>query len=59
MIHVCRYGPCDPEDLRDRMASAVATLGKDEVNDIIREEGKIEVTCEYVQLPCGSNGIDI
>jgi redox-regulated HSP33 family molecular chaperone len=41
------------------MASAVATLGKDEVNDIIREEGKIEVTCEYVQLPCGSNGVDI
>lgn len=43
-----RYGPCDPNDLKDRMASAVALLGKDEVQSIIQEQGKIEVTCEYV-----------
>jgi len=33
------------------MASAVAALGKDEVLDIIKEQGKIEVTCEYVAYP--------
>lgn len=42
-----KYGPCDPEDLKTRMASAVAALGEAEVRDIIKEEGKIEVTCEF------------
>jgi molecular chaperone Hsp33 len=41
------YGPCEPEDLRDRMASAVAALGEAEVQDIIEEQGQIEVTCEF------------
>lgn len=43
------YGPCDPEDLKSRMMSAVAALGEAEVNDIIKEEGKIEVKCEFCQ----------
>ena len=42
-----RYGPCEPEDLKGRMASAVAALGEDEVRDIIKEQGMIEVTCEF------------
>ena len=42
-----RYGPCDPGDLKDRMASAVATLGETEVLSILEEQGKIEVTCEF------------
>lgn len=41
-----KYGPCDASALKDRMASAVAALGEAEVKDIIREQGKIEVTCE-------------
>jgi molecular chaperone Hsp33 len=41
-----QYGPCEAQELRDRMASAVAALGEAEVQDILREQGKIEVTCE-------------
>ena len=39
----CRFGPCEPESLKERMKRAVALLGKDEVNEIVRSEGKIEV----------------
>ena len=46
---VCRYGPCDNADLKDRMKRAVALLGPDEVKDIMSKEGKIEVTCEFCQ----------
>ena len=42
-----KYGPCDAEALRGRMASAVATLGEEEVKSILEEQGKIEVTCEF------------
>ena len=38
-----RYGPCEPADLQDRMRSAVALLGEQEVRTIIEEQGKIEV----------------
>lgn len=41
------YGPCDPDDLRGRMASAVALLGEHEVQSILEEQGKIEMTCEF------------
>lgn len=41
------FGPCEPKELRGRMASAVAALGKDEVESILREQGKVEVTCEF------------
>ena len=37
-----RYGPCDPEDLRNRMKRAVATLGSAEVRSILEEQGVIE-----------------
>lgn len=40
----CRYGPCDPAHLQERMKSAIATLGEDEVHDILRTEGKLEVS---------------
>lgn len=42
-----KYGPCEASELRDRMASAVATLGEKEVRSILEEQGKIEVTCEF------------
>lgn len=42
-----RYGPCDVADLQERMKRAVALLGPEEVKNIMREEGKIEVTCEF------------
>ncbi|WPT13293.1 33 kDa chaperonin [Picochlorum sp. SENEW3] len=41
------YGPCEPESLKSRMASAVAALGEKEVKDIIEEQGHVEVTCEF------------
>ena len=39
-----RFGPCEKADLRHRMKRAVAALGRQEVEDIMREEGKIEVS---------------
>lgn len=45
---VPRYGPCEPEDLRDRMRRAVASLGRGEIEDILREQdGKVEVRCDF------------
>lgn len=42
-----RYGPCDEASLRERMVRAVASLGAEEVRDIYKQEGKIEVTCDF------------
>ena len=42
-----KYGPCDEKELQVRMKKAVAALGADEVKDIVREQGMIEVTCEF------------
>ena len=43
-MHVsCRYGPCEIADLQERMKRAVALLGEEEVKNIMRDEGKIEV----------------
>lgn len=42
-----KFGPCDPEDLKQRMKRAVALLGAEEVKDIMEKEGKIEVKCEF------------
>ena len=39
----CRYGPCEIADLQERMKRAVALLGEEEVKNIMRDEGKIEV----------------
>eukprot|EP00877_Chromochloris_zofingiensis_P014061 jgi/Chrzof1/8909/Cz03g28230.t1 len=41
-----RYGPCEPEALKQRMMRAVASLGADEVRSIMQEQGKVEVKCE-------------
>ena len=41
------YGPCDIEDLRGRMMRAIASMGREEVESIIEEQGKVEVTCEF------------
>lgn len=50
MLVACRYGPCDIADLQERMKRAVALLGEEEVKNIMRDEGKIEVG-SYAQ-PC-------
>ena len=42
-----KYGPCDGEELRGRMMRALASMGKAEIEDIIEEQGKVEVTCEF------------
>ena len=39
-----RFGPCEPADLKQRMKSAIATLGEEEVHDILRTEGKLEAS---------------
>ena len=44
---VPRYGPCDAGELRVRMMRALASMGKDEIQSIIEEQGKVEVTCEF------------
>ena len=41
------YGPCDVAELRVRMMRALASMGKDEIQSIIEEQGKVEVTCEF------------
>lgn len=41
------YGPCDSDSLKNRMRSAVATLGEDAVRSILNEQGSVEVTCEF------------
>ena len=43
-LPVRRYGPCEPDALRDRMLRAVASLGEAEVRSIIEEQGKVEVS---------------
>lgn len=43
-LPACRYGPCEPDALRDRMLRAVASLGEAEVRSIIEEQGKVEVS---------------
>ena len=42
-----RYGPCDPEELRGRMMRALASMGREEIESIIEEQGQVEVTCEF------------
>ena len=41
------YGPCGRAHLRERMLRAVALLGREEVEDIVEEQGHVEVTCEF------------
>ena len=42
-----KYGRGDGEELRGRMMRALASMGKAEIEDIIEEQGKVEVTCEF------------
>lgn len=42
-----RYGPCDEADLRNRMLRGLASMGPKEVKEIIEEQGKVEMTCEF------------
>ena len=37
-------GPCEADSLKERMKRAVALLGPTEVQSIMRQEGKIEVS---------------
>ena len=44
MFLACRFGPCEAESLKERMKLAVALLGEEEVQSIMEQEGKIEVS---------------
>ena len=37
-----RFGPCEPSGLQDRMRSAVAALGEEEVRGILEEQGQVD-----------------
>ena len=41
------YGPCEPSALQDRMRRAVALLGAEEIDRLLEEEGKIEVSLPW------------
>jgi len=41
------YGPCEVGDLEVRMKRSLAALGRKEIESIVEEEGRIEVTCEF------------
>ena len=41
------YGPCDLDDLRTRMMRALASMGRAEVESIFKEQGVVEMTCEF------------
>ena len=44
---VPKYGPCDIGELRGRMVRALASMGRAEIENIIEEQGQVEVTCEF------------
>jgi molecular chaperone Hsp33 len=46
-IRLPTYGPCDENLLRSKMDRAVLALGVEEMQRILAEQGKLEVTCEY------------
>jgi len=44
---------------RDKMLSALSLLGENEVNEILQEEGEIEITCEFCMNHYSFNEVDI
>ena len=44
------YGPCEVDDIKKRMRRAIATLPPAEVDDILEEQGKVELTCEMCKV---------
>jgi molecular chaperone Hsp33 len=41
------YGPCNRDQLEQRMLKAIASLGREEAMKIVQEDGKIEISCEF------------
>eukprot|EP00244_Chara_vulgaris_P012378 TRINITY_DN6478_c0_g1_i2.p1 TRINITY_DN6478_c0_g1~~TRINITY_DN6478_c0_g1_i2.p1 ORF type:complete len:110 (+),score=24.02 TRINITY_DN6478_c0_g1_i2:196-525(+) len=41
------YGPCGLDDLKSRMKFAVKTLGQEDIEKTMNEEGSLQVTCEF------------
>ncbi|QDZ20244.1 heat shock protein Hsp33 [Chloropicon primus] len=41
------YGPCNTADLRERMVNTLKLLSVTEVRDILREQNKVEMCCEF------------
>lgn len=40
------YGPCELDGIKTRMRRAISTLPAAELEEILREEGQVEMTCE-------------
>ncbi len=43
----------------ERVANMLRSLGRDEVNDILRSEGRVEVTCEFCNKRYGYDAVDV
>lgn len=43
---------------RDRVAAMLRSLGKQEVEDIVAEQGQVEVTCEFCATPYRFDAVD-
>lgn len=43
-----RYGPCEAAALKERMKQAVALLGEKDVEQLLKEQGKIEVQSSLI-----------
>lgn len=44
---------------RERVATILRGLGQEEVEDVVREQGKVTVTCEFCQKPYDFDPIDV
>lgn len=44
---------------RERVATILRGLGKEEVDEVVREQGKVTVTCEFCQKPYDFDPIDV
>mmetsp|Transcript_26973 Transcript_26973/g.88512 ORF Transcript_26973/g.88512 Transcript_26973/m.88512 type:complete len:97 (-) Transcript_26973:138-428(-) len=42
-----QYGPCEPEALKTRMQRAVASLGREEIENLLESGETVDVTCEF------------
>lgn len=54
-----RYGPCGKEENEKRMLSILRALGKEEIDQILEEEGKFEIRCEYCNEAFEFNEYDL
>lgn len=45
-----QYGPCECNNIRTRMLRAVAAIPPNEIEELLQEQGKVQVRCEFCCL---------